>query len=244
MKNTFTFMFSFLMIFQIHSQEVWKITTLEWPPFSCSNCPEGGAGVKVLRDILKEQGYTVKFEFLPWTRAIETAKQNDYIGYYPAWPNDVIEGFVKSEVVFRSPIGFLENTKKPLGNWNKLSDLKGKTIGIVQDYGYTDEFLALVKSKAITGDVVTSPDTNIKKLIGNRIQGTIIDRNVATYYISTDFKKHASSLRMQDKNIANMDLVLAVQKSKLAKVNAAIKKGAASGRAQKMVDDYLKKHYK
>jgi polar amino acid transport system substrate-binding protein len=76
--------------------ETWKITSLDWQPFSGKALPEGGASIAVLRAALKAEGIELQVEFYPWTRAIETAKQPGYAGVYPSWPEDVAPGFTGS----------------------------------------------------------------------------------------------------------------------------------------------------
>lgn len=224
----------------------WKITTLEWPPFSCSDCPEGGAAIKALRDVLKSKGITVKFEFLPWTRAIKVARSEGYVGYYPSWQADVIDGFKSSEVIFKSPIAFLENKEKPLGDWKELSDLKGKTIGVVQDYGYSKPFLKLIdkKNPVIKAEYVAEPSINIKKIAAARFDATLIDVNVAKYYLSKKYAKYASKVQIQKKHVANLDLLIAVKNSEFDKYNKILKDALKDSNAQKIIDKYLLKYYK
>lgn len=235
--------FVFTIVFGLYAQaEKWILTILEWPPFTCEKCPEQGAGAKVLRDALKAEGIEIEFVFLPWTRAILESKQDKYIGYYPAWPEDVQEGFSPSISLYKSPLGFIEQKNKPL-KWEKLSDLKGKTIGTVQDYGNTTEFNELIKSGVIKTEVVSSDDINVKKVAGGRMDGAIIDVNNAKWFLTTDLKAEADKVVINPKTIADKDLHIAFNgdsKSKAEKVKAAF----AKINAQKIVDDYLKTHLK
>lgn len=215
------------------------VTTLEWPPFTCEKCPEQGAGAKVLRDVMKAEGVEVEFVFLPWSRAIAEGKTEKYIGYYPAWPEDVQEGFMASVSLFKSPLGFIEPKDKPL-KWDQgLKDLKGKTIGSVQDYGNTKEFNDLIKEGVIKTEIVTSDDVNVKKVAGGRLDGAIIDINNAKWFLTTDFKAEAAKVNINPKIIDNKDLHLAfngINKAKADKLKAAF----AKVNSQKIVDDYLK----
>ena len=165
--------------------EKWKVTSLDWQPFSGASLPEGGAGIAVLREALKAEGIELIVEYYPWTRAIETGKDPNYAGVYPCWPEDVVAGFTKSPVFFRSPVGFVEPKGKPL-KWTKLEDLQGKVIGTVQDYGNTPEFMALIKSGVIKTEIVTDDLTNIKKVAGERLDGAFIDLFNLDYFLKND----------------------------------------------------------
>lgn len=224
--------------------EKWKVTSLDWQPFSGAALPEGGAGVAVLRAALKAEGIELVVEFYPWTRAIETAKNPGYAGFYPSWPEDVGEGFVKSPVLFKSPVGFVEPKDKPLV-WSKLDDLKGKTIGTVQDYGNTPEFMKLIKSGVIRTQVVVDDLTNIKKVAGGRIDGAFIDLANLDYLLKNDAKDVAAQVQANGKVIDTKDLVLGINTGFTNK-NAAdvIKRGLSKIDPDKIIKDYMAKHIK
>jgi polar amino acid transport system substrate-binding protein len=224
--------------------EQWKITSLDWQPFSGEKLPEGGAGIAVLRAALKAEGIDLVVEFYPWSRAIDTAKGAAYAGFYPSWPEDVGEGFTKSPVLFKSAVGFVEPKAKPLV-FIKLEDLKGRKIGIVQDYGNTPEFMKLVKSGVIKTEVVTSDLINIKKVAGGRIDGAFIDLANLDYFLKNDAKSLAASLQANSKTLDTKDLVLGIN-NKFTNKNAAeiLKKGIAKIDADKIIKEYMAKHIK
>lgn len=224
--------------------EKWKVTSLDWQPFSGKTLPEGGAGIAVLRAALKAEGIELVVEFYPWTRALETAKQPGYAGMYPSWPEDVPEGFAKSPVLFRSAVGFVEPKGKPLV-WNKLADLKGKTIGTVQDYGNTAEFMQLIKDGTIKTQVVVDDVTNIKKVAGGRIDGAFIDLANLDYFLKNDAKDVAASVQANSKVLDTKDLVLGIN-PKFENKNAIeiLKRGIAKIDPDKIIKDYMAKHIK
>ncbi|MDT8989431.1 transporter substrate-binding domain-containing protein [Curvibacter sp. APW13] len=224
--------------------ETWKVTSLDWQPFSGKALPEGGAGIAVLRAALKAEGIDLVVEFYPWTRAIDTAKDPAYAGVYPSWPEDVGDGFIKSPVLFKSPVGFVEPKAKPLV-WNKLEDLKGKTIGTVQDYGNTPEFMALIKNGTIKTQVVVDDLTNIKKVAGGRIDGAFIDLANLDYFLKNDAKDVAASVQANSKVIDTKDLVLGINE-KFANKKAAeiVKRGISKIDPDKIIKEYMAKHIK
>ena len=95
----------------------------------------------------------MEFNFLPWERAIAVGAEDGFVGYYPAWPEDVVEGFSQSPVIFTSPVGFIEPKNKPLA-WTSLADLTGKKIGIVNGYGNTKSFNDAVASGRLDGALI------------------------------------------------------------------------------------------
>jgi len=162
-----------LFSFQALATETWKIASLDWKPYTGESLPGGGIGIVILRAALKAEGVNLVVEFYPWTRAIQKARDPAYAGLYPTWNEEILGSFIKSPALFKSPVGFVEPRNKPLV-WAKLGDLKGKTIGVVQDYGNTREFMALVKGGVIKTEVVVSDILNVRKVAAGRIDGAFI----------------------------------------------------------------------
>lgn len=222
--------------------EKWKVTSLEWPPFTCEKCPEQGAGTKALKEALASVGIELEVVFLPWSRAIKEGADKSAVGYYPSWPEDVTGDFSGSPSVFKSPVGFIEPSGKPL-NWSSLQDLKGKTVGVVQDYGNTKDFNAAAKAGVFKTEVVPSDDVNVKKVAAGRIDAAIIDINNAKWYLQTDLKDLAGKVTINGKILEEKDLLIALNthsKDKAAKLKEALGKV----NTQKIVEEYLKKYVK
>lgn len=239
-KHFFLIVLSFAVFGEVKAEK-WKVTTLEWPPFTCEKCPDQGVGCKALRDALKSVGVDVEFVFLPWNRAVKEGGKAEFIGYYPAWPEDVVDGFLGSDPIFKSPLGFVEAKSKPLGRLQALKDLAGKNIGSVQGYGNTKEFNELVKKGLIKSDQATADDFNIKKVAAGRLDGAIVDTNVAKYMLQTDLKDVAGKIGINALVAENKDLLLVFNKVGDSKArNAKLVEALKKVNTQKIVDDGLK----
>ncbi len=222
----------------------WKITSLEWPPISSQRLPLGGMSIVVLREALKTESIELIVEYYPWTRSIEKARDPSYLGYYPAWPEEVTEGFKKSSALFTSPAGFVEPVERPLV-WNKLSYLKGKNIGTVQSYGNTAEFNRLVRDGVILTELTMDDLSNIKKVAAGRIDGAFIDLNNLDYFLKNDLKELTGIVRPNKKIIDNKDIVIAIN-NKFSNKKAAeiITRSLKRINADKIILDYKKKYLK
>lgn len=234
----------FIISAQSSAKEIWIITSLDWPPFSGKELPGGGVGITVLRRALNAEGIELEVKFLPWSRAIVTAGDPTYLGVFPSWHEEVRAGFSKSIVIFSSPVGFVEPRDKPLA-WKKLTDLKGKLIGVVQDYGNTVEFNSLVKNKMIRTEIVQNDLDNIRKVALKRIDGAFIDLSNLDYLLKNDGKKFASKVQANSKVIKNKDLVLAINNKFANKnVDLILKKGMAKINTARIIQDYNTKYLK
>jgi polar amino acid transport system substrate-binding protein len=237
---------SFLLMFLVFSSSVcqaekWVLTTLEWPPYTCSQCPGKGAAAKALAEALKKQNIELEFVFLPWTEAIKAGADKTNVGYFPAWLEDVKPGFVTSVALFESPLGFLEPKARPL-RWNKLSDLKGKTIGVTKDYGNTVEFNRLVAEGVIKTEVVESDDTNMRKVALGKLDGTLIDLNNARYFLDNSLKSISGEISINPKILEKKELYVALNSHDTKKHADVIMAAMKKGNLQKSIDAYMVKY--
>lgn len=244
MFKSLLFAIALLTVVPVASAETWKVASLDWQPFSGKDLPEGGAGIAVLRAALKAEGIDLEVEFYPWSRALEKGAQSDFVGIYPSWPEEVPAGFVGSAMFFQSPVGFVEPKGKPL-NWSSLDDLKGKKIGIVQDYGNTVEFMKLVDSGAIDAKVAVDDLTNIRKVAGKRIDGAFIDLNNLDYFLKHDAKNLASKVQANGKILDSKDLLLSINENFAEKdVNDIVIRGISKIDADAIIKNYMDKYVK
>ncbi len=234
----FILIITFFISLPLNGMEKWKITSLDWPPFSGQHIPLQGMAIAVLREALKTESIDLIVEFYPWTRSIETAKDPSYLGYYPAWPEEVVDGFTKSAALFQSPVGLVEPVEKPLV-WNTLSDLKGKMIGTVQSYGNTIEFNQLIKNGTILTEVTMDDRTNIRKVAAGRIDGAFMDLNNLNYLLKFDLKVLSGMVRANEKIIDTKDIIIAINKKFSNKKSAKIiKRAMARVNAQIIIQNY------
>jgi polar amino acid transport system substrate-binding protein len=193
--------------------EVVRVSTLEWPPYTGSDLPLGGATTDVVRAAFEKVGYEIEVEYRPWKRAIDMAAKgtDDVIAYYPGYHCHHREGFVASEPIGNGPLGFAENVDAPI-TWKSLDDIGDQQlkIGTVLGYANTDDFDA----KVGTGYILAIPSnddlTNLKKLARKRIDAVVIDKLVLEYLKATEpsLKKSAGKLQFDEKPLEEKTLFL------------------------------------
>lgn len=225
------------------SAEVWKITSLEFPPHACQRkCPDHGATGKALTEALSTVDVKVEFHWLPWSRGINESKKGKFIGYYPAWPEDCQNGFRFSETIGRSPVGIAERTSSPL-SLKQISDLARYKIGVVQDYGNTREINLMIKRGLLHPEIVINDEMNIKKLALGRIDGAFIDANMLKHFILYEFPEYKNLIRLNPMIIENKRLGICIRKSLWPSINATLKRAFTNVDPEKNSADYLKKHF-
>lgn len=222
--------------------ENWKITVLDWPPFTNPTMPEQGAGMAVIKKAMEAHGVTVEPVWLPWARAIEVAKTDkDVVGYYPAWPGDVVEGFFASQALFESPIAMIENSEKPIV-WDKVEDLSKYAMVYVKDYGYPKPLMDGAKSGGFKVSYLNTDLAQIRALAGGRGDTGPIDANVFAYTMATDesLKEFRGKVRLNSKNISVEKLLLAFSDRPENKARAELLATAMKNTdGNKIIKDYM-----
>lgn len=59
-----------------------------YPPYVDPNAPGQGLAMEIVRAAFKTQGYTVKLEIMPWTRAEKGVSEGRYDMLVDVWRND------------------------------------------------------------------------------------------------------------------------------------------------------------
>lgn len=112
-----------------------------WPPYIDDKHPMGGVSVQIADAALRTQGYTVSNRIMPWARALEETKFARIDVILDAWwSQERSEYFMYSRPYINGPIKFLKRKGDPF-KYSDLSSLKGKSIALVNNYAYGDEFL-------------------------------------------------------------------------------------------------------
>ncbi|ALQ06979.1 MULTISPECIES: substrate-binding periplasmic protein [Pseudoalteromonas] len=191
MKTTLFFLL--LTFSNFIAAETVYLTSLAWPPYSDKSLEQQGASVAVAKAAFKAEGHELIVDFYPWSRAVNSASQanSKYVGYFPEYMHETSD-FVFSDATGTGPLGLLQNNAKPIA-YSSVGDLKGKRIGVVQDYVNTKELDDMIASGTIKGDAAPSDVLNIKKVAAGRIDAAVIDANVLKYLLDTD--KSLSALK-------------------------------------------------
>lgn len=187
---TFAVVVTISLSAQVEAQDkVVRIATLDWPPYTGKDLPEGGATTDVVRAAFDKVGYQVEVEYRPWKRAIDMALKgtDDVIAYFPGYHCQHREGFIGSEPIGNGPLGFAEHVDAPI-TWNTLDDITDQKlkIGTVLGYANTDAFDAAVGTGYILAIASNDDLTNLKKLVRRRIDAVVIDKMVLEYLKATD----------------------------------------------------------
>ena len=166
----------------VMAAEVWKFTSLDWEPYSGKSLTEQGTSVKLLKDKLEAAlGVEIVVEFYPWKRAQALAQTGGYVGYFPAWPEEVQEGFIASPAVDWSEIAVLK-IKDTVLEFISVEQLFEKyRVGLVETYTYPQEIEAARTKHAKNAELAPDETLLAKKLQAGRNQAAITDPSVMKF---------------------------------------------------------------
>jgi len=161
--------------------ETWKLTSLNWQPYSGAEMASQGNSIQKLRMLLEKHGIILVVEFYPWKRAQILAGKPEYVGYFPAWPEEVAEGFVASLPVDWSVLGYIKQ-KYSRVDFDTVQTLFEKyKVGIVSTYVYPKAVQEAMRAYPKHTDKSPNEVSLLKKLSIGRFQVALTDPNVMMY---------------------------------------------------------------
>lgn len=165
----------------------YKMSTLEWAPYTGAALPGLGFVSATIADALKVSGTSVEIGFFPWSRAVRLVEQNStYIGFFPAYySRERASRYLFSEPIGRSTMVFLERTDTPV-KWASYDDLLGRHIGVVRGFVNTEELDARIAKKKVWAEEVPDDRSNVLKLAAGRVDLVVIDSHVYQHLVRTD----------------------------------------------------------
>ncbi|OAJ33914.1 substrate-binding periplasmic protein [Piscirickettsia salmonis] len=167
-----TALVTFIIFFNISSfakLEKVTLTTGEWQPFVSQTLPENGIAAKIVTAAFAAVGIRVKYQWLPWKRAYNSALDGKADGSFP-WSKATQreKNFLYSQPLVVSKTVFYHLKSKPF-TWSHYSDLRGNTIGGSLGYSYGDAFAAAINKKHFKYQISKTDTLNLKKLLKGRI---------------------------------------------------------------------------
>lgn len=205
--------------------EVWKVASLYWEPYSSGEMKTQGSSVEKLRSLLREADIELVVEFYPWKRAQRLAASDDFVGYFPAWPDEVQEGFIASPPIDWSWIAILARADSHY-QYDSLNDLFSRySVALVSSYVYPPRINGLVRQNPGKTAYVADEEALLTMLIHKRYDFAITDPYVMTYLAD---KRDDYAIKVE-KLLMKRSLVLAIKKDEKAASRVELLRKLLSG---------------
>ncbi|WP_462157399.1 hypothetical protein [Pseudoalteromonas sp. GB56] len=197
------------------SSSVWKIASLEWPPYASEKMENGGEAIAQLRALLETKGIALEVNYLPWEQAQSLAAMGEYMGYYPAWPSEIKPGFIASQPLSFSPLGLITLQKNTIEYRNLVHLFEQYKIGVVSSYVYPDSIQSVLNEYHST--ILYAPTEQALVAMLNRGSVDLILATPAVVnHVAT--KQQSKQLRMITQ-FADVPLVLALKNTDINQAN-------------------------
>jgi polar amino acid transport system substrate-binding protein len=155
----------------------------------------------------KKEKIELLVEFHPWKRSQAKAKSKEYIGYFPAWPEEVSEGFLASPAIDWSDIAVMKQSEQNI-SFKDIDELFQKyKVGVIRTYTYPKIIEDAMKKYPHNVDSTMSEMSLLKKLASGRHPVAITDPNVMQYLAD---KEGIANIEFV-KHIVTKELVIALR---------------------------------
>jgi polar amino acid transport system substrate-binding protein len=174
-----------------------------WPPFSGKDLPGKGFSNDVVKTALERMGHTVTVKMMPWARALKMTQAGKYEVLPSVWHSEErAKTLAFADPIAQNKIVFLKRKDDDF-QYAGLDSLSGKTVGIVQGYDYSEKFL---NDEGFSRQKANSLMTNVRKVLGGRIDLTLGDELVARYAINQEIPERADQIAYTDEGLSKKDL--------------------------------------
>lgn len=172
-----------------------------WCPYNCEpGAKNPGILIEIAKRALEKEGLEVKYETLPWSRAIEETRAGKYDAIVSAAvadaPDFVFPGTHQATI---------ENTfftaTESTWTFMNMKSLGDVSLGVIRDYAYNEDLDSYIAGNAEDPEKIQTAsgdgalETNIKKLLAGRLDAFIEDKNVVELYV-LDNPEYQGKLRI------------------------------------------------
>jgi len=235
-------LFSFSILCSAQTNErVVRLVVGDWEPYTSSqNNPNYKISETLIKSAYATQGYEVKIEYHPWTRAYRYAQTDKYDGTFPWFKNSEREAlFLFSSPLFVQKVVFFYHIDSGF-DWQNTADLSKFQIGATQEY----EVTRLMQSEGIEIEVSNSDDVNFIKLGKHRIDAYPAGLERGYYMIGNLLPTtQINQLKVHPKPIIENDMYVMFSKQNIRRskqlseaLRIGIERLIESGEYQRIID--------
>jgi polar amino acid transport system substrate-binding protein len=170
------------------ADHVIRIVADDWCPYNCvPDSAYPGYAIEAAVEIFKKAGYQIKYEYVPWARAVDGVLDGTYEGAIGASKGD-IPGAIFPEKELGYYGNYLFVRKGDTWRYTGVDSLKNIRLGVIGDYYYSDEINAYIEASKNNPqvDVIygnNAAELNLKKLLDNKIDVYLEDSNIVFYTV-------------------------------------------------------------
>jgi len=156
------------------------LAATEYPPYYGSGLARGGPVAELSVLALRQAGYEVELQFLPWPRALQAGRDGTADALIGIWYSAEREhDFLFSDPMISNRILLCRKQGHGPSHFIGFEALRPYTVGVVRGYADPPGLAAAgIKTEAVSEDL-----QNLRKLLVDRIDLALIDGRVAEHLI-------------------------------------------------------------
>lgn len=168
----------------LSANEVIKLSTGQWPPYTIENDDNGGVLQKIVNEALKEENIDVKYEFFSWEKAYKLAKEVEVDATIPWFKTkDREKDFLYSKNAITRTKTVFFHLKDLDFKWNKYEDLKNYKVGETSGF----KTAKLLEAKGVNALMSLSEKESLQKVLSGEIDVTSVSYLVGYNIINKNF---------------------------------------------------------
>lgn len=159
--------------------EKMRFSVGDFPPYFDKDMPNQGVIAVVIKAAMAAERVDVEYDFLPWARALEYAKNGVSAGS-PGWtktPERDVD-FLFSEPFVNCVDGVFFLKDKPM-EFSSVADFQGLRIGVITNLTYGKEFSEAQSRNEFKTFPAPASENLLKMLLRGHVQAVILNRSVA-----------------------------------------------------------------
>lgn len=193
-----TFIFGFLVLITSLAPlkaETLIIATGEYPPWTSEKLEHGGVLNHAVQVALDRAGYSVKFEYMPWKRALEiTRLGRAHATSFWSKNEDREKDFIHSYPIDNTGFVLFHRKDTPVPDWENLIDLSDLRFGATRGYTYSKEFWQLQEEGKIRVAIRDDDISNLEKLMEKEIDLFPLQKFTGQYLARQQFGEIGSGI--------------------------------------------------
>ncbi|TYB30980.1 MAG: amino acid ABC transporter substrate-binding protein [Candidatus Mcinerneyibacterium aminivorans] len=224
-----------------------KFATVEFPPYSyIENGEITGLEVEIVKKICEIADIDYDISLMPFSRAYRSVlnfKRTEYDALFNFYKTPKrLNVFKYTEPIIENPIVFFVRKKDDIKFDGEIASIKGKKVGVMRGYVYSQEFSRAVKEDIIEVEKANSHIINFKKLISGRIDIYAVEKFVGCFVVNdmniqNKVKTLTTPLKIQQGYIGFSKYN--PKKRFINRINSALKKMKKNGSYKKIYNKYL-----
>jgi len=181
-----------LSLFASNQKEHIKVCYLEWGKQGGKHLLDQGFNPDLITNVLKNAGYTLQVDIMPWARCILHVKRGSYDMVAGLWVDENYKKdyhFLETTTIDKIAFMSLKTLKVKSGS---LKDFEGKRIGILRGAGGMD----MIKNGNFDVRILTNDDLMIKQLKVGRIDAIVSNTDHLISVIEDRFPEMVGNTRV------------------------------------------------